>query len=330
MLNILHDLYNGVNTVPMNVQYKARDYKKNPLVIGTRGSPLAIAQAEETRRRLMSAHNMPQAYFEIRIIQTTGDMVQDRPLSEIGGKGLFTQEIEQLLITGNIDIAVHSMKDMPTVLPPGLIISTVLPREDVRDSFVSEKYSSIEALPDGATVGTSSLRRKAQLLSRRPDLKIIEFRGNVQTRLKKLRQGLADATFLACAGLVRLGIPHLINPVPIDQMLPAVAQGAIGIEQRSDDESISKMLEPINHKNTETQLLAERSFLAVLDGSCRTPIGGYAEIKDSQITFNGEILKPDGSKVHSGVWHGKTEEAFKLGKKAGITLKEKGGDGFFK
>ena len=170
----------------MNVQYKVRDYKEMPLIIGTRGSPLAVAQAKETRNRLMIAHGLPETAFIIKIIQTTGDLVQDRPLSEIGGKGLFTFEIEESLANGSIDIAVHSMKDMPTVLPDGLIISTILEREDVRDSFVSRKFNSIRELPNGCTVGTSSLRRRAQLLVRRPDLNIVEFRGNVQTRLRKL------------------------------------------------------------------------------------------------------------------------------------------------
>jgi hydroxymethylbilane synthase len=314
----------------MNAQYKVRDYYASPIVIGTRGSPLAVAQAEETRSRLMSAHGLFENAFLIKIIQTTGDMVQDRPLSEIGGKGLFTVEIEDSLLSGAIDIAVHSMKDMPTSLPSGLTISTVLPREDVRDSFVSLKYRTINELPKGCTVGTSSLRRRAQLLSQRPDLKVVEFRGNVQTRLRKLDEGVAEATFLACAGLARLGLNSLINPIPINEMLPAVAQGAIGIEQKSDNESIRKILEPIHDKNTELQLLVERSFLAELDGSCRTPIGGLAIIKDTEITFHGEILKPDGSQIFNDVWSGHLKEASSLGKNAGKKLKEKGGEDFFK
>ena len=314
----------------MNAQYKVRDYHVSPLVIGTRGSPLAVAQAEETRSRIMRAHGLPKTAFLIKIIQTTGDMVQDRPLSEIGGKGLFTVEIEDSLLNGSIDIAVHSMKDMPTLLPKGLTISTVLPREDVRDSFVSLKYKTINELPEGSTVGTSSLRRRAQLLSRRPDLSVVEFRGNVQTRLRKLDDGVAEATFLACAGLTRLGLNDLINPIPIEEMLPAVAQGAIGIEQKSDNDLIRKLLEPIHDKNTELQLLVERSFLAELDGSCRTPIGGLANIKDKKITFHGEILKPDGSHIFKDVWSGDLTDADVLGKNAGKILKEKGGDDFFK
>ena len=330
LLIILHDRCNGVNTVLMNAQYKERDFREYPLVVGTRGSPLAIAQAEETCQKLMKFHAMPKQCFDIRVIKTTGDLVQNRPLSEIGGKGLFTKEIEEQLLGGHIDIAVHSMKDMPTVLPSDLSISTVLAREDVRDSFVSVKYNSIDDLPIGATVGTSSLRRKAQLLAQRDDLNVIEFRGNVQTRLKKLELGVADATFLACAGLSRLGMKELINPIPIESMLPAVAQGAIGIEQRTDNELISDLLKPINDQNTETQLTAERSFLKVLDGSCRTPIGGYAEIIGSKMKFFGEILKPDGSQIHKDIWHGEMSDAEQIGRDAGIILKEKGGDKFFK
>ena len=325
----MHGKSIGVITDIMNVQYKVRDFKASPLVIGTRGSALAIAQAKETRRRLMIAHDLFEEAFEIRIIQTKGDLVQDRPLSEIGGKGLFTQEIEDSLLIGEIDIAVHSMKDMPTFLPDGLSISTVLPREDVRDSFVSRKYATMNELSEGCLVGTSSLRRKAQLLSIRPDLRVVEFRGNVQTRLKKLDQGIAEATFLACAGLSRLGLKELINPISIDQMLPAVAQGAIGIEQRSDNEQIRDFLTPINDKITELQLLVERSFLAELDGSCRTPIGGNASIMENKITFRGEILKTDGSIIHSSVWCGDVSEAADLGIKAGQILREKGGESFF-
>ena len=314
----------------MDAQYKVRDYSISPFVIGTRGSPLAVAQAEETRNRLMNAHKLPKTAFLIKIIQTTGDRVQDRPLSEIGGKGLFTVEIEESLLNGSIDLAVHSMKDMPTSLPSGLIISTVLPREDARDSFVSIKYKTIDELPKGCTVGTSSLRRRAQVLSRRPDLKVVEFRGNVQTRLRKLDEGVAEATFLACAGLVRLGLNNLINPIPIEEMLPAVAQGAIGIEQMADNEEIRKLLAPIHDRDTELQLLVERSFLEELDGSCRTPIGGLANIYDKKITFHGEILKPDGSLIFKDVWSGDVTEAAYLGKNAGTILKEKGGDDFFK
>ena len=208
---MLHDCFKGGNTLIMTLQYKDRNYDEFPFVIGTRGSPLAIAQAVETRKRLMTAHNFPDHFFNLEIIKTTGDKILDRPLSQVGGKGLFTKEIEEALLSGVIDIAVHSMKDMPTELPKGLRIGALLPREDVRDSFVSLKYKSLRDLPLGTTVGTSSLRRRAQLLAKRKDLKIVEFRGNVQTRLKKLDQGVAEATFLACAGLNRLDMKSLIN-----------------------------------------------------------------------------------------------------------------------
>ncbi|MEM9210575.1 MAG: hydroxymethylbilane synthase, partial [Pseudomonadota bacterium] len=199
--------------------------------IGTRGSPLALAQAHETRNRLMTAHNMAEAEFEIVVIKTTGDAILDRPLSEIGGKGLFTKEIEEQLLDGSIDLAVHSMKDMPVDQPDGLVLDCFLPREDVRDAFVSLTYKSIDDLPSGATLGSSSLRRRAQLLHRRPDLNVIEFRGNVQTRMRKLEEGVADATFLAMAGLNRLGMADVVTaPVEVTDVLPAIAQGAIGIE----------------------------------------------------------------------------------------------------
>jgi len=290
---------------------------------------LALAQAVETRARLMAAHNMPEDAFEIIVIKTTGDAVQNRPLSEIGGKGLFTKEIEEDLLSGAIDIAVHSMKDMPTVLPEGLEIVTVLPREDVRDAFISLKYTSIDALPNGAIVGSSSLRRRAQLLAIRPDLQLVEFRGNVQTRLRKLDEGVAVATFLACAGLQRLGRSDIANPISVEQMLPAVAQGAIGIENRIDDAAINALLAPINHVETHIRLCAERAFLKVLDGSCRTPIGGLAVLDGNKLTFHGEVLRPDGSKIHKGVWHGDVSDAHIIGQEAAHILKRKAGEGFF-
>ena len=301
----------------------------NTLKIGTRGSPLALAQARETRARLMAAHDMPEDAFEIKVIQTTGDVVQDRPLSEIGGKGLFTKEIQVELLSGGIDIAVHSMKDVANVLPDGLVLSTVLPREDVRDAFVSLKYKSIDELPRGATVGSSSLRRRAQLAAQRPDLQLVEFRGNVQTRLRKLEEGVADATFLACAGLQRLDNWGIANPIEIEQMLPAVAQGAIAIEQREGDAAVSTMLAPLDHAESHTRVRAERAFLRVLDGSCRTPIGGLAILNGDKIEFRGEVLRPDGSRVFNGVWHGDASDPEAVGIEAGEALKAKGGEGFF-
>ena len=309
----------------MTTQYSI----ESPLKIGTRGSPLALAQAYETRARLMAAHSLPEAAFSIEVIQTTGDAVQDRPLSEIGGKGLFTKEIELALLDGRIDIAVHSMKDVATVLPETLVIDCALPREDVRDAFISRKYKSISELPEGAVVGTSSLRRRAQLLSMRPDLKLVEFRGNVQTRLKKLDDGVAEATFLACAGLRRLGNFDLANPIETDVMLPACAQGAVGIERRESDEAAAALLAPIHDPDTFIRISAERAFLQELDGSCRTPIGGLAELDGDTLRFRGQIIRPNGSLFYAGNWDGPVSDAVRIGAEAGIELRAKGGEGFF-
>ena len=269
-----------------------------PLKIGTRGSPLALAQAHETRARLSQAFDLEESCFEIIVIKTTGDRVLDRPLKEIGGKGLFTREIEDDLLSGRIDIAVHSMKDMPTEQPTGLILDTYLPREDVRDAFVSLTKDSMDALEAGQKLGSSSLRRKAQLMLARPDLEVVEFRGNVQTRLKKLEDGVADATFLAAAGLNRLGLSHIAKSfLDPDVMLPAVAQGAIGIERRSEDTRVAEILSAIHDTSTGQRLAAERAFLRGLDGSCETPIAGLAELNGSTLRLRGEVLRPDGSEA---------------------------------
>ena len=313
----------------MTIQDEERDFIKNPCIIGTRGSPLAVSQANETIDRLSKAHFLPLKAFKLKIIKTSGDSFLNTPLSKIGGKGLFTKEIEEKLLSKEIDMAVHSMKDVPTILPDGLEISTYLPREDERDSFISKKFRNISELPKGSIVGTSSLRRKAQLLNLRSDLKIIDFRGNVQSRLKKIDQGVADATFLACAGLKRLGLHNYLNPIDIDIMLPAVAQGAIGIENRTDDINIKNFLRPINDKNTEIQISIERDFLLELEGSCQTPIGGYAKIKNGEIFLYGEIIKKDGSKKISNVWKDIKNTNSLIGRDAGQELKEKGGEGFF-
>ena len=263
--------------------------------IGTRGSALALAQAHEVRARLMAAHGLPETAFEIVVIKTTGDMILDRPLAEVGGKGLFTKEIEEALFEKRIDLAVHSMKDMQTALPDGLTIGATLPREDVRDAFISLKHKSFDSLPEGAVVGTSSLRRQAQIKRIRPDLQIVGFRGNVQTRLTKLRDEVAEATFLACAGLRRLGLAdHITAAVPIESMLPAVAQGAIGIEIRIDDEDTAALIAPMNDETSALCVTAERAFLATLEGSCRTPIAGLARLEGGTLTFKGETLSPDG------------------------------------
>lgn len=302
----------------------------SPLKIGTRGSPLALAQAYETRRRLGVAFDLTDACFEIVVIKTTGDKIIDRPLKEIGGKGLFTREIEQDLLSGAIDIAVHSMKDMPVEQPAGLLLETYLPREDVRDAFVSHAHQRLEDLPAGTVVGTSSLRRKAQLQHKRPDLTVVEFRGNVQTRLKKLEDGVAACTFLAMAGLNRLDMSHLANSaIDTEQMLPAVAQGAIGIERRANDESTAAMLSAIHDTPTGQRLAAERAFLAELDGSCETPIAGLAELNGSQLRLRGEVLRPDGSEAIGDDVTGPIESGAEMGREMARKLLAQAGDGFF-
>ena len=302
----------------------------SPLHIGTRGSPLALAQAYETRARLAAAFDLPHEAFEIVVIKTTGDKVLDRPLKEIGGKGLFTREIEEDLLSGAIDIAVHSMKDMPVLQPEGLLLDCYLPREDVRDAFVSLEFDSLDALPAGTKVGSSSLRRRAQLTARRPDLEVVEFRGNVQTRMKKLEGGVAGATFLAQAGLNRLGMADVArSAISPEDMLPAVAQGAIGIERRANDPRTAEMLAAIHDRDTGIRLAAERAFLAGLDGSCETPIAGLAEIDGPMLRLRGEILRPDGSEVLSEDRSAPIAEAAKLGADMARDLRARAGEGFF-
>ena len=301
-----------------------------PLKIGTRGSKLALAQAHETRDWLAAAHGLPPEAFQIVVIKTTGDRILDRPLKEIGGKGLFTKEIEDALIAGDIDIAVHSMKDMPTLQPDGLVIDCLLPREDVRDAFVSPQVQSIGDLPAGSVVGTSSLRRRAQLAHRRPDLQLVEFRGNVQTRLKKLDEGVAVATFLAMAGLSRLGMLHVArDPIDPAEMLPAVAQGAIGVERRAGDSLSAELLAAIHHVETGHRINAERAFLAQLDGSCQTPIAGLAELREDSLLLRGEILRPDGSAAISGYREGSVSEGPAMGTDLAEELLARAGEGFF-
>lgn len=302
----------------------------SPLRIGTRGSPLALAQAYETRARLAAAFDLPHEAFEIVVIKTTGDKVLDRPLKEIGGKGLFTREIEEDLLSGVIDIAVHSMKDMPVLQPEGLLLDCYLPREDVRDAFVSLEFDSLDALPAGTKVGSSSLRRRAQLTARRPDLEVVEFRGNVQTRMKKLEDGVAGGTFLAQAGLNRLGMADVArSAISPEDMLPAVAQGAIGIERRANDPRTAEMLAAIHDRDTGIRLAAERAFLAGLDGSCETPIAGLAEIDGPTLRLRGEILRPDGSEVLSEDRSAPIAEAAKLGADMARELRGRAGEGFF-
>ncbi len=301
-----------------------------PVRIGTRGSPLALAQAHEVRARLKAAHGGDDDDYPIVVIKTTGDMILDRPLAEVGGKGLFTKEIEEALLGRSIDVAVHSMKDMQTALPPGLGIGAVLEREDVRDAFISVKHTSMAALPEGATVGTSSLRREAQVRRARPDLRVVGFRGNVQTRLRKLEEGLADATFLACAGLNRLGMAaHITEAIGIETMLPAVAQGAIGIEIREDDDIVRGLVAPLNHEATALCVTAERAFLAKLEGSCRTPIAGLARVDGDGIAFRGLLLTPDGRDCREAAQAGGRGEAHQIGETAGARLLADAGPHFF-
>jgi hydroxymethylbilane synthase len=268
--------------------------------------------------------------FELKIIRTSGDVIQDRPLSEVGGKGLFTKEIEEALIAGEIDLAVHSAKDLPTLLPPGLAIVATLPREDPRDVFISRKATTLRALADGATVGTASLRRQALVKRLRPDLKVVTFRGNVETRLRKLDEGVVDATLLALAGLRRLGLAEAATAIlDTEEFLPAVGQGIVALEARADDTRTRAMLDRINSPDDATALAAERAFLTVLDGSCRTPIAGHAKITAGRVSFRGLIAKPDGSDVFETTREGTAAQASALGHDAGRELKERAGAGFF-
>ena len=303
-----------------------------PLRIGTRGSPLALAQANLVRDRLVSAHDaLDDGDAEICVIKTTGDRVLDRPLAELGGKGLFTKEIEEALLAGSIDLAVHSMKDMPTVLPDGLAIPCILEREDPRDAFISAKAAALWDLAEGSVVGTASLRRQAQILHRRPDLKVVSIRGNVETRLRKAEAGEVDATLLALAGLKRLGLGDAATAViDVEDMLPAVAQGAIGIECRAGDASILEFLEALNHPETQTCVGAERAMLAVLDGSCRTPIAGLARFDGAgHITLRAMVLTPDGKTVHETRHQAAAKDAPRLGRDVGEELLKLAGPNFF-
>ena len=302
------------------------------LRIGTRGSPLALAQAEMVKAGLLAAHPaLAASGVEILAIKTTGDAVQDRTLSEIGGKGLFTKEIEEALLDGRIDLAVHSMKDMPTVLPPGLVIGALLEREDPRDVLISPVADSIAGLPKGAVVGTASLRRQAQLLHLRPDLKVQPLRGNVGTRLDKIARGEAAATLLALAGLKRLGKAEAATAIlSTEEMLPAVAQGAIGIEVRENDARVQPLVAALDHEPTAIAVIAERACLAVLDGSCRTPIAAYAEILGTALRLRALIALPDGSAAHRAADDGIATRsgAAALGRAVGERLKALAGPGF--
>ena len=303
-----------------------------PLRIGTRGSPMALAQAAIVRDRLAAAHPELAApgALEIVVIRTTGDAVQDRTLAAIGGKGLFTKEIEEALLARTIDLAVHSMKDVATWLPPGLEIACLLPRDDPRDAFLSPRAPTLAALSAGSVVGTASLRRQAQVLQRRPDLRVVPLRGNAGTRMRKLAAGECDATLLALAGLQRLGETQAIASVlSTAEMLPAVAQGAIGVECRADDQRVRDALVPLHHEPTATCIAAERALLAALDGSCKTPIAALATLTGTIVSLDALVIRPDGTASHRTARRGSTVDAARLGVDAGAELKRLAGPGFF-
>ena len=307
---------------------------ESTLFIGTRGSPLALWQAQHVRARFTEAHGSGQGglderAIDIRVITTSGDQIQDQPLRDLGGKGLFTKEIDEALLSGDVSLAVHSMKDLPTELPEGLCIVAVLPRADVRDAFLSPNASCLMDLPPAAIVGTSSLRRGAQVKRLRPDLRVVDFRGNVQTRLKKLDEGAADATLLAMAGLERLGLASQATAIlSVKEMLPAVAQGAIAIVIRKNDTAMKTLLAPLNDEATAIATSCERAFLTRLDGSCRTPIAGLAEIEEGVLRFRGLILTPGGADWHEVEMTGAPEQAEQLGTDAGDDVLARAGPNF--
>ena len=303
---------------------------KTMLRIGTRGSPLALVQARMVQARLAAALGADVGAIELATIRTSGDVIQDRPLAEEGGKGLFTKEIEEALLDGRIDLAVHSAKDMPTLLPQGLMLAACLEREDARDVFISRKAPSLDALPHGAALGTTSPRRQAIAKRMRPDLRVVPLRGNVETRLRKLDEGQADAIILALAGLKRLGLQAQATKVmSVEEFLPAAAQGAIGIEAREKDSRVRDMLARIDHAGTAVAVACERAFLAELDGSCRTPIAGHATLSGRVLHFRGLIVKPDGSAAHETAVAGALEDAATIGADAGRALRQYAGPGFF-
>ncbi|MBV6658797.1 MAG: hydroxymethylbilane synthase [Devosiaceae bacterium] len=299
------------------------------LTLGTRGSALALAQAYETRDRLVAAHGCAPEEIAIEVFSTRGDEILDKALTEIGGKGLFTEELEASLHGGGIDFAVHSSKDMPTELPDGLELSIFLPREDVRDVFITRNGETLETLPQGAVVGTASLRRAALVKRVRPDLRTEVFRGNVQTRLQKLADGVVDATLLAHAGLKRLGLrPPSMQVLDPEAFPPALAQGAIGIETRTGDARVRDLLAPIADTETGVTVACERAFLSALDGSCRTPIAGHATLAGDSLELSGIVLKEDGSASHTIAATGVAADAEAFGRATGAALKAKAGAGF--
>ncbi|WP_372425421.1 hydroxymethylbilane synthase [Salinarimonas chemoclinalis] len=311
----------------------ARD-KSTAFVIGTRGSPLALAQARETQRRLSEALGIAPERLPLEVIKTSGDMIQDRALSEAGGKGLFTKEIDEAQLAGRADVTVHSGKDLPNDLPPCLVIAGFLPREDVRDALICKGgpagATSFEALPAGTVVGSASLRRQALVRRLRPDLEVALLRGNVGTRLAKIEAGEYGATLLAMAGLNRLGLAHHASAaLDIDAFLPAVAQGAIALVVREGDEAAHAAVAAICDAPTGVQLAAERAFLGVLDGSCRTPIAGHARLDGDRIRLKGLVLRPDGSESVEDEAEAPLADAARLGAELGARIKARLPAGFF-
>ena len=297
---------------------------QTPLRIGTRGSPLALVQSEMVRRRLT-----PGDPADIVVLKTSGDLLFDRSLADAGGKGLFTKEIDEALLAGRIDMAVHSLKDVPTWLPKGIVLAAILEREDPRDAFISRASPRLFDLPAGAVVGSASLRRQAQILHRRPDLKVTLLRGNVETRLRKLGEGVVDATLLALAGLRRLGRADAVTAIlEPDEMLPAPAQGAIAIACRADDGKLRERLQALDHAASRAEVTAERALLEALDGSCRTPIAALARADGDRLALKGLVAKPDGSRVVSGAREGVSADAARIGRDLGEFLRAEAGPGF--
>lgn len=298
--------------------------------IGTRGSLLALAQANEVRDQMIAAHDLTPSDIEIVVISTAGDRIQDKPLSEVGGKGLFSKEIENAIIDGRVDLGVHSSKDMATTLPKGLELSVFLPREDVRDAFLSSEAQSLQDLPQGAVVGSSSMRRKALINRLRPDIDVVMFRGNLQTRLKKLASKEVAATLLAYAGLKRLGLEsEVISLLEVDDFPPAPGQGAICIETRIGDDYIKNLVLPLNDADTAAELTLERAYLKALDGSCRTPIAGIAIVTDGMISFSGMVLSDDGQLFYEKSCKGPISDAARLGQETGEEIRAMAGPDFF-
>ncbi len=283
-----------------------------PLRVGTRGSKLALTQSEWIKGKIEAQH--PDVQVELVRVKTTGDKIVDAPLNKIGGKGLFVKEIEEALLSDRIDLAVHSMKDVPAALPEGLILTTFPEREDPRDAFVSTKYDGLEQLPQGARVGTGSLRRSAQLLHIRSDLELMPMRGNVDTRLQKLEAGEYEAIILAASGLRRLGLKDRISQaLGVEQILPAIGQGALGLEVRRDDEETICRIHFLNHKETEITVKAERAFLTELEGGCQVPLAAFCRMENGQLRLEGMVAELDGSKVLRDQMRGEVSEAEEMG-----------------